>query len=457
MTTDSRKRWWRSAAAVALGGAALTCGWHQFGRATAPPVAPAVPIAHPSAAPPGAESAAGNWGAVPAPDLPPVTPAGARLPLPAVPVPPPDLQLPPASGALEPASGPRAPDAGLVPADRNELPKLPALPTLPAPPALPPVPKPLDLGPAVPPLAPTAEPPKAPPVAPVAPPTLPLQPLDPAQSAPAAKPDSGLNGEKTGNTLKPTVPPAPAAPREVPGSTVERAKPPAGHFGPSEKYVFPLPGTGPAPADAPPQPSIDTMLTTTRTAVALLGGALLAAESAKALPVVPALPPVAPAVPVRAADEKADVEKLKTDLAAANKRIEALEKQVKGLSELLTGKKDDLGLPVPSDPGAVARIKELQDTIDRLTKELNAMKQQTALKPNVTGPEAKPKGVVRVVNDYPVEISMVVNEKSYRVAPNTKLDVEVPAGEFTYQLLQAGVAATRSVIKDKETVTLRIK
>ena len=39
----------------------------------------------------------------------------------------------------------------------------------------------------------------------------------------------------------------------------------------------------------------------------------------------------------------------------------------------------------------------------------------------------------------------------------TKLDVEVPAGDFTYHLLQSGAAPTKSAIKDKETVTLRIK
>ena len=67
------------------------------------------------------------------------------------------------------------------------------------------------------------------------------------------------------------------------------------------------------------------------------------------------------------------------------------------------------------------------------------------------------KGTVRVVNEYPVQISIVVNGTSYRVAPSKTLDIDVPAGDFTYQLLEAGAASTKSVIREKETVTLRIK
>ncbi len=190
---------------------------------------------------------------------------------------------------------------------------------------------------------------------------------------------------------------------------------------------------------------------TTTAAFAVLGGALLAAEKASALP---AIPPTA-VIPMPGhvkADEKTDAEKLKD----AQKRIEDLEKQVKRLTELLTGKRDDLGLAVPSDPGAVEEIKRLKDRIKTLEDDLKSLRTQTTLKPSVT-PDAKPKGIVKVVNEYPVEISMVINEKSYRVAPNTKIEVEVPAGEFTYQLLQAGATTTRSLIKEKETVTLRIK
>ncbi len=191
-------------------------------------------------------------------------------------------------------------------------------------------------------------------------------------------------------------------------------------------------------------------------AFAILSGTLFAAEQGKAFtipPLSPVIPPTVPTAPVR--DEKMDIEKLKTDLAAANDKIKALEKQVATLTELLKGKKDPDGTPIPTAPGAVEEITRLKDRLAKAEQELAALKTQTALRPAI--PEAKGKGIVKLINEYPIEVSIVVNNKSYRVAPNTVVDVEVPAGAFTYQLLQSGAPATKSVIGDKETVRLRIK
>ena len=199
------------------------------------------------------------------------------------------------------------------------------------------------------------------------------------------------------------------------------------------------------------------MKLTTAASFAIFSGAVLAAELAAAPPVVPPSKVIPTPGTLVKADEKTDVERLKTDLKTANEKITELEKQVKKLTELLTGKRDDVGLPIPTEPGAVEEMKRLKDKIVKLEDEIKSLKGQTSLRPGTGTPEAKPKGTVKVVNEYPVEISIVVNDKSYRVAPNTKLDVEVPAGEFTYQLLQAGATVTRSTIKEKETVTLRIK
>jgi hypothetical protein len=266
--------------------------------------------------------------------------------------------------------------------------------------------------------------------------------------------------------LKPTIPQnilnsagppvAPAVPigppgREAPGVPIDRPKPAEAPFEPTDKYRPTLP-----PPPAVPNYRDDNMLNiTTSAAFAFLGGALLAAEQAKA---APAFPPIAP--PAGAVRADAETDKLKKDLEDANKKIAKLEEQVAKLDELLNGKKDDKGYRLETDPGAVEQIKRLRNKIADLEGEIKGLKaqQQTALKPAVgPAPDARPKGLVKVVNEYPVEISIVVNDKSYRVAPGTKLEVEVPAGEFTYQLLQSGAATTRSAIKDKESVTLRIK
>lgn len=500
MTTGS-KRWWRGVAVTAVGGGVIAGAWFAFGaspppeklpsadptwtRSNAPPPAPAVVAEHRTAAEPapatGYVTPAGALLPVPVP-----TPGGASPVAPVVPVAPTALpSIPP----IEPAGGPRVPDLGTLGTSPTALPQIPSvpaieLPMIPAPPKAadpkPPAAGGAPMVPALPPLPTgTVEPPKAltgvpalptlPQPTEFAPPLLPAKPTDPVKPMVPVKPDSDLNPKIPGNTLNPTVPPvSPVAPispimppgggtgREVPGTPVDRAKPPESPFGMTDKFVFPIP----TPHPRVPHPRDDTMLhVSTTAAFAFLSGAMLAAEQAKAMPPVPPPGMLIPVPGTVRADDKADLDKLKKDLEASNKKIEELEKQVKKLTELLTGKKDDLGLPLnPNEPGTVADVKALKDKIAALEKELAAVKTQTALKPAIV-PEAKPKGIVRIVNEYPIEITMLINDNktTYRVAPNSKLDVEVPAGDFTYQLLQSGAPATKSVIKDKETVTLRIK
>jgi hypothetical protein len=480
--------------------------------AEAPPVAPGA-VTPASAAlpiPPVPGGSAPVVPAIPAVPVAPVAPPAAPLPLPALPVEPVSGPRAPDAGLAKPGDNAGLPAVPPVPP--VELPAVPApkAPDVKAPEANPIVPPAPTLPPGVPSTLPpipatTTEPPKALPVptspmpaAPAAPtvapavpvvPPMPVipQPADIAPSVPPAKPvepaqpappisDSRLNTPNPGNTLNSTEPPvaptqpvlplplpaptpvAPAVPvvpggAEVPGTAVGRPKPAEPSFGASDKFVFPIPGV---PDTTALTPRDDAMLNLKHTAaLAVLGGALFTAEQSRAS-ALPPIPPVLPPGTVAAAQNKADPKQLKKDLDKANETIEKLEKQVKALTELLTGKKDDLGFVLPSDPGAVEEIKRLKNTIAEMDKELKALRTQTALRPAVV-PEAKPKGIVRVVNEYPIEISIVVNEKSYRVAPQTKIEVEVPAGEFTYQLLQSGAAATRSSIKDKETVTLRIK
>lgn len=200
-------------------------------------------------------------------------------------------------------------------------------------------------------------------------------------------------------------------------------------------------------------------------AAAVIGGALLAPASnpvSAAPPVVPV--PVVPkglSVPIQA-DDKSENAELKKQLEESNRKLTAIQEQLKTLTELLNGKKDEKGYPLPSDPGIVSQMKDLKDRLAGIEKDLAAYKAQTSLRPPTPNPSAAVdpkagKGTVRVVNEYPVQISIVVNGTSYRVAPTKTLDVDVAAGEFTYQLLESGAASTKSTIKEKETVTLRIK
>jgi hypothetical protein len=66
------------------------------------------------------------------------------------------------------------------------------------------------------------------------------------------------------------------------------------------------------------------------------------------------------------------------------------------------------------------------------------------------------KGLIRLVNDFPTEVTMVLNGITYRIPPRQTVDISVPAGEFSYQLLDAGGTLVRKPIREQEMVVLRI-
>jgi len=224
----------------------------------------------------------------------------------------------------------------------------------------------------------------------------------------------------------------------------------------SEKDEFPIPNLiAPTPGD----PTVRIL--NQSAAAAVLGGMLFAPANSATATAAPLPIPL----PTRI-DEKTDLAELKTKVESANTRLSDIQRDLKQLTELLNGRRDKDGIPDGTSRGLVADLKDLSDRLRKVEEDLTKMKgQSSSLRPAVpnsavpntaTDPKAG-KGTVRVVNEYPVQISIVVNGTSYRVAPSKTLDVDVPAGEFNYQLLESGAASTKSVIKEKETVTLRIK
>ncbi len=211
------------------------------------------------------------------------------------------------------------------------------------------------------------------------------------------------------------------------------------------------------------------MITFNQTAAAAVLGGVLSAPANPALAVPPFPAPVVPVAPIKA-DEKTDAAEAKRLGEDANRKLTAIQEQLKQLAEVLNGKRDEKGFPLPSDPGLVAEMRTLKDKLERLEKDVFKLEtdirslKSTSLRPPAPGPipgatvdPKAGKGTVRVVNEYPVQISIVVNGTSHRVAPSKSLDIDVAAGDFTYQLLESGAASTKSVIKERETVTLRIR
>ncbi len=472
--SGTNQRWWRMAAIAVVSGSAAAGGWLGLARAEPLPSpqlkgvpnaksdavvpwvrsnAPPPVVVRPASEPLKVLAAPGKF---PQPNVDPaILPIAAQIPAPPVPA----MTVP---VRVQPPVPP-IPDA--IPAPKPFVPKSDG-PAIPAPPPL--------LNPApVPPPVKSAEP-----LQPM-PPTIPdfnLRPSEPGNNVKSADPVLPVPTPVTVPALTPTLPvpavvnplPAPTLPEKVdpvpavPTSTNDpgvptfsssRTKPVDEPIDPTVKDVFQPPVTPPS-AIAPsvplnigaPTPTLpttlpgDTTMTTRQTILASVAGLGLA---------------FSPESPVRADDAtQTDVVELTKKLEAATKRLDDAELEIKRLLALVEGRKDEKGFPLPSDPGAVAEIKSLKDKIASLEKQVSDLKSTTALKPSVP---VTNKGTVRVVNEYPVPVSIIVNEKSYRVEPSTTLNVDIPTGDFTYQLLQSGAPPTKSIIKEKEVVTLRVK
>jgi hypothetical protein len=527
----NKRKWWRAAAVLALGGAAAATGFGLAAKAEPPrlvngenvvwsrssPVTPA-PAPAPVAAP--------AVSVVPASAVEPVAP----IPLPAQTAPPPIARprLPAvvspefkAVPAIPPAPSIPPSDAGPMPVVPSPLlfpiprpdPAAPPLaakssPVAPAAPAVdpvPPVPVPaypiVKPDPAAPPLAPKPKAvvppiPGIPPAGPIAPPAPSLKSADADKPIPPAAPDFNLRPGDAGNSVKPkgtdAVPVEPPLRVEVPRSASStRPKPIDGPMPATEKYTFPIPRPKPSgqavptalakpPAAKPsrnfalpsipivpalpPTPGVNTMNSKQIAMATVLGGAMgMVATTASPAPALP-LPPkpitpmIAPTLPANSVKLDAD-----SDVKALRKDLETANREIKRLTELLEGLKDQ-----PSEPGALRELTRLKDKVHEqgeriaaLEKELLAMKNSTSLKPTTQGPAPAltGKGIVRVINEYPVEVTILINDKTHRVAPNTSSDVPVPVGEFTYQLISSGafLAPVRGPIGEKEVVKLRIK
>lgn len=477
-STVRRRRWWRAAVVC---GAAAAAGW--AGVALAEPiktpltpdtkVEPAV-WTRSSASPPAAVvPVAGKLPPVSA--LPPEPPtAGPRLPdLPGVPPVKADLPAIPTLPAPTPVPKAResAPEIPRLPEPKESAPQLPRLPEPPkvreASPEIPrlpepPTPKAVEPTPVLP----------VPPPGDLAPPAPPAKSADPARPTPPTAPDLNLRPANPANSVNSEAPAVLPAPRSLtappPTSEPVRAAPPVVPTVPTGSggalpaipappvppvrppaapvTAFPAAPTGTGRAD-PPTPGDTTMTPTLRhTALAAAMGALaFAPATAAALPT-----PAAEAQDKGARTNDQKLEDLQADVRAINSTL-------KRLAEAIDGRRDDKGVPSPYDRGLAAEVKDLRDTVARLEKQLNELKTSTSLSPSRPLDPLAGRGTVRVVNEYPVDISILVNGTSYRLSPNEKRDILVPMGEFQYQLLTAGAGVTRSSIREKETVTLRIR
>lgn len=154
--------------------------------------------------------------------------------------------------------------------------------------------------------------------------------------------------------------------------------------------------------------------------------------------------------PMKPADEP----DLKKQVADLKKEVDALRKQNEVQADLILGRSDGKDPVTPVDRGLLKRVQTLEEAIKRIEARLDAApKQVVGSSPIGTAGT----GVVRLINEYPTDVEIVVNGVAHKLKASELKELSVPAGEFVYELLAVGAVKTTSTIKDAERVTLRIR
>jgi hypothetical protein len=140
-------------------------------------------------------------------------------------------------------------------------------------------------------------------------------------------------------------------------------------------------------------------------------------------------------------------------------------KQLEALSKRL----DTIELAIRVPDGSAFAMKKLQDDMLSLKKQMEALEQKTpyTAKRIDTSKEMeatiRPLNIgtakVRFVNEWVEDVSVVVNGRAYEVMIGSELTVPIPAGAFSYQVLNLQRRPmTRTLEADKIwTVTINAK
>lgn len=133
-------------------------------------------------------------------------------------------------------------------------------------------------------------------------------------------------------------------------------------------------------------------------------------------------------------------------LEAAVKKLETTEKS---LSEFRSVNASALRQVQEDMESLKARVRQLEDEVKTLRPPSSTSKLGPADSTIRTGR-------IRLTNDYLEEMSVVINGMSYRLPPGQSRTVSVPAGTFTYQVLQLQRIPQERFINPDEEKPIRI-
>lgn len=98
-------------------------------------------------------------------------------------------------------------------------------------------------------------------------------------------------------------------------------------------------------------------------------------------------------------------------------------------------------------------LAQLKEQVRRMEDRVNAMPQQSISSSSFR----KEEGKLRLISEYPTEVTVLVNGRAYRLLPYQTRELILPAGTFTYELLDEEFPFTRTrSMMSGETFTVRI-
>ncbi|HEY8505258.1 MAG TPA: hypothetical protein VIL46_11795, partial [Gemmataceae bacterium] len=154
------------------------------------------------------------------------------------------------------------------------------------------------------------------------------------------------------------------------------------------------------------------------------------------------------------ANEDPVVAELKKQLKQFDAVLGRLELLEKNLHDTQTKSK----LSVGSLQTDVAALKMKVDQIQRDLADLRGRIESgdRVARASPLGGAGQATGRVRLLNNYLEEVSVLVNGQLFRVVPGAEMALSVPAGAFTYQVLQWQAAPQTRNLRADETYTIRI-
>ena len=136
------------------------------------------------------------------------------------------------------------------------------------------------------------------------------------------------------------------------------------------------------------------------------------------------------------------------------KKLDEVQKSLEAELKKLTGFALDTDLKVNAANQDIVKLKE---QVAQLSKDLAALKAQGLTRVALSPSTATSTGKIRLVNLYPEQMAVIVNQTAYRLAPGeTRLIDAQPAGAFSYQVLGAQSTVQNRSLVANETFTITV-